>query len=156
MVGNRRHIPESVKQQWVTMSAHMKSRDIAHVTHSGHRTVNRVLRLSRLTGSVIHKPLQAGCPRLLTSSDATVSSIIWHAKLSYYLHNSHQYLEACVERTPDIFLHELQSALWDARGINVSLQTIEKTLWRHGFTRKKVLWPKTALCFWKSLIFSMD
>ncbi|KAG2749320.1 hypothetical protein P692DRAFT_201908963 [Suillus brevipes Sb2] len=147
MVGNRRHIPESVKQQWITMSAHMKSKDIAHVTHSSHRTVNRVLRLSRLTGSVIQKPLQAGRPCLLTSSDATASIIIWHAKLNYYSHNSHQYLEACVEHTPDIFLHELQSALWDARGVDVSLQTIEKTLQRHGFTRKKVQCPKTALCF---------
>jgi hypothetical protein len=38
------------------MSAHMKSGDIAHVTHSSHRTVNRVLRLSRLTGSVVQRP----------------------------------------------------------------------------------------------------
>ncbi|KAJ8587977.1 hypothetical protein M405DRAFT_277266 [Rhizopogon salebrosus TDB-379] len=57
MVGNRRHILESMKQQWVTMSAHMKSSDIAHVTHSSHRTVNRALRLSRLTGSVVQRPL---------------------------------------------------------------------------------------------------
>jgi hypothetical protein len=55
-VGNRRHIPEPMKQQWVTMSAHMKSSDIARVTHSSHRTVNRVLRLSRLTGSVVQRP----------------------------------------------------------------------------------------------------
>jgi len=34
MVGNRRHIPEPMKQQWVTMSAHVKSSDIARVTHS--------------------------------------------------------------------------------------------------------------------------
>ena len=53
MVGNRRHIPEAAKQQWVTMSAHMKSSDIACVTHSNHRTINRALRLSRLTGSVV-------------------------------------------------------------------------------------------------------
>ncbi|KAG1878367.1 hypothetical protein F4604DRAFT_1503203, partial [Suillus subluteus] len=44
-----------------------------------------------------------------------------------------------VERTPDIFPHEeLQSALRDARGTNVSLQAIEKTLRSRGFTRKKL------------------
>ena len=43
-----------------------KSSDIARVTHSNHRTINRALRLSRLTGSVVQKPLQAGCPRQLT------------------------------------------------------------------------------------------
>ncbi|KAG2041160.1 hypothetical protein BDR03DRAFT_1089447 [Suillus americanus] len=91
------------------MSTYMKSSDIAHVTHSGHHTVNRALRLSWLTGSVIQKSLQAGRPRLLTSPDAA-------------------YLEACIECTLDIFIHELQSALRDARGVNVSRQTIEKTL----------------------------
>jgi len=63
MVGSRRHIPEPMKQQWVMMSAHMKSSDIARVTHSSRCTVNRALRLSRLAGSVIQRLLQAGRPR---------------------------------------------------------------------------------------------
>jgi len=58
MVGNRRHIPEFMKQQWVTMSARMKSSDIARVTHSSRHTVNRALRLSRLTGSVVQRPIK--------------------------------------------------------------------------------------------------
>ncbi|KAJ8582873.1 hypothetical protein M405DRAFT_692426, partial [Rhizopogon salebrosus TDB-379] len=107
--GNRRHIPEPMKQQWVTMSAHMKSSDIARVTHSSHRTVNRALRLSRLTGSVVQRPLQAGRPRLLTALDVA-------------------YLDACVERTPDIFLLELQHELREARDVDVSLTTIDRTL----------------------------
>ena len=48
---------EAAKQQWATMSAHMKSSDIARVTHSNHRTINRALSLSRLTGSVVQSPL---------------------------------------------------------------------------------------------------
>jgi hypothetical protein len=76
MVGNRRHLPEPMEQQWVTMSAHMKSSDIARVTHSSHRTVNRALCLSRLTGSVVQRPLQAGRPRLLTALDAAVSHAV--------------------------------------------------------------------------------
>jgi hypothetical protein len=37
--------------------------EIARITHLNHHTINCALRLSRLTGSVVQKPLQAGCPR---------------------------------------------------------------------------------------------
>ncbi|KAG1828017.1 Homeodomain-like protein, partial [Suillus variegatus] len=108
--GNRRHIPDAAKQQWVTMSTHgMTSKAISQVTGCSHRTVNRVLRLSQLTGSVVRKPLESGRPRLLTAQDVT-------------------YLISHIERTPDIFLSELRSALREVRGIEVSLATIERTL----------------------------
>lgn len=72
MPGNRRHIPEAVKEQWVRMSTHMSSREIAKVTGASQRTINRVLRLSRLTGSVVKTPLESGCPRSLTVYDVHV------------------------------------------------------------------------------------
>ncbi|KAG2065112.1 hypothetical protein BDR04DRAFT_189019 [Suillus decipiens] len=70
------------------MSAHMTSSSIARATHPSHRTVNRVLRLSRLTGSVVRKPLESGRPRLLTAADAS-------------------YLLSCIKRSPDLLLSEL-------------------------------------------------
>ncbi|KAG2753427.1 hypothetical protein P692DRAFT_20870925 [Suillus brevipes Sb2] len=71
------------------MSTHgMTSKAIAQVTGSSRQTVNRVLRLSQLTGSVAQRPVESGRPRLLTSQDVG-------------------YLLSCVERTPDIFLSEL-------------------------------------------------
>ena len=94
-----------------------KSSDIARVTHSNHHTINRALRLSRLTGSVVQKPLQAGCPRQLTPHDIKVS-LMCYCKSTTLLS---QYLEACVERTPDIYMHELQHALREARNVDVSL-----------------------------------
>ena len=60
----------------------MKSSDIARVTHSSYRTVNRAFRLSRLTGSVVQRPLQleaglsSGRPRLLTALNAAVSHAV--------------------------------------------------------------------------------
>jgi len=119
MVGNRRHIPAAMKQQWVTMSAQMSSKAIAEVTNTSQRTVNRVLRLSRLTGSVVRRPLESGRPRLLSAGDVS-------------------YLLSCTERTPDIFLSELQHALHRARGVEVSEITIGRTLRRHGLTHKHV------------------
>ncbi|KAG2058786.1 hypothetical protein BDR06DRAFT_950005 [Suillus hirtellus] len=68
MVGNCRHIPAAIKQQWVTMSAQMKPKAIARVTDTSHRTINRVLRLSRLAGSIVKRPLESGCPRALSGA----------------------------------------------------------------------------------------
>jgi len=53
MVGNHCHIPAAMKQQWVTMSAQMSSKAIAEVTNTSQQTVDQVLRLSHLTGSVV-------------------------------------------------------------------------------------------------------
>ncbi|KAG1905522.1 Homeodomain-like protein [Suillus fuscotomentosus] len=125
---NRQHIPDAAKQQWVTMSTHgMTSKAIAQVTGCSHRTVNRVLQLSQLTGSVVQKPLESGHPRLLTAQDFT-------------------YLISHIECTPDIFLSELQSALREVRGIEVSLATIEQMLHRHGLSHKRVCTSKLCLC----------
>ncbi|KAG1830044.1 hypothetical protein DFJ58DRAFT_671720 [Suillus subalutaceus] len=73
MHGNRRHIPEATKQQWVIMSTHMSPTALAQATHMNLRTVNRVLRLSHLTGSVVRRPLESGCPRLFTAVDVSMS-----------------------------------------------------------------------------------
>ena len=54
------------------MSTYMNSREIAKVTGASQRSVNRVLRLSRLTGSVVKKPLESGRPRSLTVHDVGV------------------------------------------------------------------------------------
>jgi hypothetical protein len=55
-----------------------------------------------------------------------------------YLGHSCQYLESCIERTPDIYVSELQDELCQARGVVVSESTIIRTLQRKGFVRKKV------------------
>lgn len=41
-------------------------------------------------------------------------------------------------RTPDLFVHELQRELWDAFGIDITLNTITLVLKSRGFSRKKV------------------
>ena len=54
------------------MTTHTSSREIAKVTGASQRTISRILRLSRLTGSVVKKPLESGRPRSLTVHDALV------------------------------------------------------------------------------------
>ncbi|KAJ2913748.1 hypothetical protein MD484_g6667, partial [Candolleomyces efflorescens] len=118
-MGNRRHIPESVKEQLVVMSAWMKPSAVAKVTGISKVTVNRVLKLSRETGSVVRVPLQNGRPRTLNS-----------------LHVA--YLESLIERTPDLYLTELQEELEVSFDIRVSEWIVAETLRRRGFTRKQV------------------
>ena len=71
----RRHIHKAVKEQLVVMSGHLQSSNISQVTGISHRTVNRVIKLQRETGSVVHKPLVIGPgrPRLLNGLDVAVS-----------------------------------------------------------------------------------
>lgn len=49
-----------------------------------------------------------------------------------------QFLESCIERTPDIMLFELAEELKSVRGVEVSANTIRKTMRRRGYTRKQV------------------
>ncbi|RXW12687.1 hypothetical protein EST38_g13170 [Candolleomyces aberdarensis] len=121
-MGNRRHITKEVKQLVVVMSMYLRSRQIAEITGISRRTVNRVLGLYRTTGSVVRVPLQPGRPRVLNS-----------------LHVA--YLESLIERTPDLYLSELQEQLEDAYGISVSEYTITTSLKRAGFSRKKMTRP---------------
>jgi hypothetical protein len=52
-----------------------------------------------------------------------------------------QYIEALIERTPDIYLHEIQEELTSNRGVNVSLSCISVSIHRRGYSRKKLSVP---------------
>ncbi|KAI0055790.1 Homeodomain-like protein, partial [Artomyces pyxidatus] len=119
-MGNRKHIPISIKKQIVCMSAKIANKNkIAYLLDVSPRTVRRVLRLAHTTGSVVRRPIQSGGPRLLNGLHAA-------------------FLEGCIERRPDILLTELRQELWEVHAIVVSGDTIARTLRRRGFTRKKV------------------
>jgi len=117
--GNRRHIPTEQKWLFITMSAHLKPKEIAAVTEYSVDAVRRTLRIWRKTGDVVCRPLQAGRPRVLSPLDIA-------------------YLESLIERTPDIYGSELKSALSQSRGVEVDESTITRSLHRRGYTRKKI------------------
>lgn len=45
---------------------------------------------------------------------------------------------ALIDRSPDIYLDEIQTQLYEQHGIDVSLSTVWRTLKRLGITSKKV------------------
>ncbi|KIJ65310.1 hypothetical protein HYDPIDRAFT_88780 [Hydnomerulius pinastri MD-312] len=116
---NRRHIPCAAKEQVVTMLAHMKPSQIACATGINARTIQRTMELWWKTGSVQRTPIEQGRKRKLNALDIA-------------------FLEGCIERTPDIYVSELQHELKEACGIDVSEPTITRALCRRGFSRKEV------------------
>ncbi|KAH6890799.1 hypothetical protein BKA70DRAFT_1051571, partial [Coprinopsis sp. MPI-PUGE-AT-0042] len=99
------HIPREVKEQIVTMSAWLKPAGIEQLTGISKRTVYRVLALVRDTSDVV----RPGLPRTLNS-----------------LHVA--YLESLIERTPDIYVSEIQDEFEAAFGFDVSEWMITTTL----------------------------
>ncbi|KAJ7077936.1 hypothetical protein C8R44DRAFT_654861 [Mycena epipterygia] len=119
MPGNRRHIPLEQKQLFVVMANHKTPKEIAKVTNTSERTVQRVLQKWRTTGQCVRIPLELGRPRILTALDIS-------------------FLEGLVLRTPDIYTFELQRALFVNTGLGIAKSTIRDALIRRGYTRKTV------------------
>jgi len=122
--GNRRHIPVAIKEAMITLhtTKGLKKKEVADLLDVDVRTVRRVTRLEAETGSVVRESFLKGCRRLLNGIDCA-------------------YLESLLERTPDLYLRELQEDLVVNRGVCVSLDTISRTLHKRGFTRKKLTIP---------------
>ncbi|EDQ98175.1 uncharacterized protein LACBIDRAFT_336207 [Laccaria bicolor S238N-H82] len=117
---NYRYIPPEQKQLIVTM--HIRGTSTTNIEQStgiSTRTIRRILKLWNDTGRVMRQPLEPGRPRVLNSLEV-------------------EYLESLIEQRPDIYVTELQNALFVTYGAEVDASTITQTLYRRGFTRKKV------------------
>ncbi|KZT40204.1 hypothetical protein SISSUDRAFT_972953, partial [Sistotremastrum suecicum HHB10207 ss-3] len=115
-----RDIPIPQKELIVIMRRTMTVKAIAAATEISERAITRVLKNFRDTGSVTGQRLcPIGRPRELSSWDV-------------------DYLESLIERKPDIFLSELQQSLRNACNVEVSAETIGRSLKRRGLTRKTV------------------
>lgn len=135
-MGNYRFIPEAQKKLIITMLDRGQTpADVEHATGISVRTVQRVWRLWLSTGRVIQRPLEAGRQRILTSLEVSVSNSLASGQdFGLFL----QFLESLVEQRPDIYLNELQRAIFVVYDTDVSVKTIERALRNCGFTRKKV------------------
>ncbi|KAF8805110.1 hypothetical protein BYT27DRAFT_7224881 [Phlegmacium glaucopus] len=119
---NFHYIPDEQKKLILTMHLRgMCFRDIETATGIGIRTIQRIKRSWLLTGKVVNKPLEPGRHRCLTSLEVS-------------------YLESLIEQRPDIYMKELQHALFVAYNVEVDGSNITRALHRRGFTRKKVLY----------------
>ncbi|KAF8493763.1 hypothetical protein F5888DRAFT_1617681, partial [Russula emetica] len=107
------------KELIMTMAHSMTPKEIAKVTKVSERTIQRVVHLWKQTGLVVQKPVNPGRPRELDMEDV-------------------MYLESLIHHTLDMYLSELRNTLLTGRGIDVDESTVSCTLYRRGYTRKKV------------------
>lgn len=139
-MGNRRFIPLAIKEKMVSLiSKGYTNREIAKLLDVNARTVRRVQRLAFLTGSVVRKPLHSGGPRSLNGLHVAVITVSLCSVIYIFNPAKSQFLEGCVERSPDVELMQLKQALEEQWDITVSTDTIARTLRRRGLTRKKVM-----------------
>ncbi|KAE9385187.1 hypothetical protein BT96DRAFT_758873, partial [Gymnopus androsaceus JB14] len=107
--GNYHYISPEKKHLIATLSIGMNNLEITWRTNVSERTIRRLLANWRKTGNVTILSDKHGRPRTLSLLDM-------------------DYVEGLLERTPDMYLSEIQKALGDARDVYVSLATISNSL----------------------------
>ena len=117
--------------------------NIENATGISVRTVQRVRRLWLSTGRGAKHPLEKGRGRILTSLEVSVSDYSLNSGFTLQVLKAIillflQFLESLVEQRPDIYLKELQHALFVVYDVEVSNNTVNRALRNRGFTRKKV------------------
>lgn len=142
--GHYRFISEEQKRLVITMLDRGQTpANIENATGISVRTVQRVRRLWLSTGRVAKHPLEKGRGRILTSLEVSVSDYSLNSGFTLQVLKAIillflQFLESLVEQRPDIYLKELQHALFVVYDVEVSNNTVNRALRNRGFTRKKV------------------
>ncbi|KAF8147363.1 hypothetical protein K438DRAFT_1626412 [Mycena galopus ATCC 62051] len=97
-----------------------RQRDIALDLRISKSTVEKIVaRHKRAMQGLAAWPTVLGAPRVLSSMDLA-------------------FIIGFLERTPDAYLYEIQSELWNFCGVEASLSTIWEALKFLGYTRKRV------------------
>ena len=116
----RRHISDELKEMALSMSFQgLPDSEVHELTGISIRSLKRLRSTHRRTGEVSRKPLTPGRPRDLTSMQR-------------------QFLCDCIKQQPDMALAELQTKLRKVFGLEMSLQTVARTLQWEGYTMKTV------------------
>lgn len=113
--------------------------EIEALTGVSRRQIYRIRENWETTGYVEpeHAGRKTGRPRFLTKDEEMVSSLPCLQRVLTGVFE-HQYVVECVQRTPDIYLEDLQLQIVADLGIKISRKLIWETLRRNGLTMKKV------------------
>ncbi|KAG1811051.1 hypothetical protein EV424DRAFT_1286367, partial [Suillus variegatus] len=104
-----RYISKERKQVALQMSLlNVKDPTIRRYTGISERSLRYLRKVYRETGEIVRTPVCVGRPRILDSLNAN-------------------FLEAWIERQPDIYLTEMQDQLRETCSVKVSIATISRT-----------------------------
>ena len=114
--------------------------EIEGLTGVSRRQIFRIRKAWETTGFVEPEipRKKTGRPRFLTAEEEMVSSSPISCR-ALTDEASNQYIIECVEKTPDIYLEDLQLQVLDNLGVKVSQKLIWETLRRNNLTMKKVV-----------------
>ena len=134
-----RKISTDLRYTILVLGASHSVPEISALTTVSHCQIYRIRKNWEMTGSMEpeHTGKKTGRPRFLTRNEEVVClpSNYWAVAIDEI---QSQYVVACVERTPDIYLEDLQSQLVTNLGVMVSWKLIWETLHRNRLTMKKV------------------
>ncbi|QRV93328.1 DDE superfamily endonuclease [Ceratobasidium sp. AG-Ba] len=124
MPGNRRHIPLDVKKLVVSMHVirRLSVPNIRKCTGLSHQTIYRCLDNQHLYNTPVKPKISEGRPRVLSALDVA-------------------YVRELLVQIPDLYLDEIRTRLFEARGMNVSEETLRRQLIRSGLTLKQLTRP---------------
>lgn len=136
----RRHISTELKEKALSMSLDgMPDAEIRELTGISERSLKRLRSVYRKTGGVVPPPpIDLGRPRVLTAIHVKVRGRNVSILDSTVSHSS-QFLCDCVDRHPNAPLSELRTELREVCNVDVSVQTIARSLQRVGYTKKKAV-----------------
>ena len=138
----RRRIPNETKELALSMSLQgISDLEIRELTGISERSVKRLRRIYRNSGSAAQKSVAPGRPRTLSSVEVEARCLYLSHLPPHLISFSCQFLCDCVERQPDMSLAELQGELRGECAVKVSLQTVLRALQREGYTMKTVCSP---------------
>jgi transposase len=138
----RRRISKETKELALSMSLQgISDLEIRELTGISERTVKRLRRTYRNSSSVVHKSVAPGRSRTLSLTEVKVSCVYLSHLPPQLIFFSRQFLCDCVKRQPDMSLAELQAELREVCAVEVSLQTILRTLQQEGYTMTTVCPP---------------
>jgi transposase len=138
----RRHIPNETKELALSMSLQgISDLEIRELTGISERSVKRLRRIYRNSGSAAQKSVASGRPRTLSSVEVEARCLYLSHLPPQLISFSRQFLCDCVKRQPDMSLAELQGELRGVCGVGVSLKTVLRTLQQEGYTMRMVCQP---------------
>jgi transposase len=115
----------------------MSDAEIRKVTGISERSLKRLRSVYRKTGGVVPPPpLETGRPRTLTAIHVKVRYDTQRLDPRLPISLCTQYLCDCVERRRDVPLSELRTELREVFDVNVSVQTVSRSLQRVGVCKE--------------------
>jgi transposase len=134
--------PRPISEDLCNVLVHMSykrdlsAKEIETITSVKLRTIQEILKRFRETGTAAKPQAQITRKGKLDDDQLEVCTDVSRSSKLHFAWV--QYLNMCLQHSPDAYLDELQEQLQDLHGVSVDISTVWRALAKRGFTLKKV------------------